>query len=73
MLIMNTDQSERILCHNYGVDCLNNAVGEADMGTGLGVKFYCRSCMTYDGMIEPEDMDVDESLVFCSREWELQK
>ncbi len=66
-------EANHILCFNHGVDCMNNAVGEADMGDGKGVKFYCRKCMTYDDMFDIEDIDVDESLVFCQREWEIQK
>lgn len=69
---MKDGQASHILCYNYGVDCMNNAVGEADMGSGKGVNFYCRKCMTYDGMFDIEDIDVDESLVFCQREWEIQ-
>lgn len=63
----------RIKCYNHGRDCLNNAVGEADMGDGRGIQFYCRKCMTDDDMIAAGDMEIDESLIFCSREWELQK
>ncbi len=62
-----------ILCYNYGVNCMNNAVGEADMGDGRGVKFYCRKCMIYNSMCEIEDVDIDESLVFCQREWDAQE
>ena len=71
---MNEKQVEesRIKCHNYGRDCMNNAVGEADLGNGSGVKFYCRKCMTYDDMFDIEDIESDDSLVFCNTEWEKQ-
>ena len=47
---------DKLKCENYGVHCMNNAVGEADMARGLGVRFYCRECMTHDFMFELEDM-----------------
>ena len=68
--------SERILCFNHGVHCMNIAVGEFDLADGKGVKFYCRKCVEEYSNMEIDDSDtyeIDESLVFCSREWDNQK
>ena len=68
--------SEKLQCFNFGVHCLNNAVGEFDIGDGKGVKFYCRKCVEEFSLMEIDDPDtyeIDESLVFCSREWDNQK
>lgn len=67
-----TEQSGRILCYNHGRDCMNNAVGEADMADGKGIQWYCRNCMTNNDMIDVADMIIDESLIFCETEWEAQ-
>lgn len=66
-------KDSHILCYNYGAACMNNAVGEADMGDGRGVKFYCRKCVLGDRLCEIEDMDADDTLIFCQREWDEQK
>ena len=55
---------------------MNNAVGEFDLGDGKDVKFYCRKCVEEFSCMEendPETYEIDESLVFCSREWDNQK
>ena len=65
----------RIKCFYFGSKCMNNAVGEFDLGDGKGVKFYCRKCCEELELYidEPDTFELDESLVFCQREWDEQK
>lgn len=61
-----TNNRIELLCEQCGY---YPAVGEADLGCGSGVKFYCRKCMLE---AEEEDYEVDDSLIFCSAEWDRQ-
>lgn len=70
---MTNELNGKLPCYNCGVHCLNSAVAECDLGDGKGVKFYCRGCIEwFTDDDDPECYEVDESLVFCQREWDLQ-
>jgi len=61
------NESNKLLCEKCD---FYPAVGEFDLGQG--VKFYCRSCVEWI-QFELADTEIDESLVFCEKEWNEQK
>ena len=61
----------QVPCHNHGVHCMNMAVAESDLGDGRGVHFYCRRCI--ENFSDLDNIEPDNSLVFCKREWEAQE
>ena len=68
-----SEQKGKLPCENYGHHCLNATVAECDLGNGKGIKLYCRSCIErYAEYDSAGDYEIDDSLVFCEREWELQ-
>ena len=68
---MTPELKGKLPCQNYGHHCLNATVAECDLGNGKGVKLYYRSCIEeYHG--DMDEYEVDDLLVFCEREWELQ-
>ncbi len=71
---MSNSTDGKLPCYNYGVHCLNPCVAECDLANGRGVQLYCRSCIENEDFeySTDEDYEIDESLVFCEREWELQ-
>lgn len=62
---------EHIMCYNSGVHCLNNAVGECDLGDGKCIQWYCRKCIE-SIEVDLEDWEHDDSLIFCQSEWDKQ-
>ena len=70
---MTPELKGKLPCQNYGHHCLNTTVAECDLGNGRGVKLYCRSCIENSSCdCDIDDCEVDDTLVFCKREWELQ-
>lgn len=63
------DLNGKMPCYNCGIHCLNPCVAECDLGYGNGTQWYCRSCIE---AIDVDDMEVNDSLIFCETEWNNQ-
>lgn len=51
---------------------MNSAVAECDLGEGKGIQLYCRHCIEDFMDWDSENVEIDETLIFCNREWEAQ-